>query len=181
MCCGKGRNSIWLAKQGAIMTGVDYSQVAITEAKRRAKDAGVGDRAHFLFHDVTRPLSLERESMDFAIDCFGSTDIETAHGRKQAFKNIRRLLRPSGYMMIYLLSTDDEYAQELLQRYPGPDTGSYINEGKYEKAFSEQEIKELYSDMKLISLERVPKRATFFAKEYRNNYIWAIFQKPEKK
>lgn len=179
MCCGKGRNSIWLAKQGVTMTGVDFSQVAIAEAKRRARKAAVTRKARFVFHDVTKPFELQAASMDFAIDCFGSTDIETAHGRLKAFRNIRRLLKPGGYVMIYLLSTDDEYAQELQRMYPGPEYGSYINEGKYEKAFSELEIKELYRDMKLITLERVPKKATFFDKEYRNNYIWAIFQKPE--
>lgn len=160
------------------MVGSDYSKVAIAEAKRRAKDAGLYRKVTFVFHDVTKPYDLPLESMDFAIDCFGSTDIETAHGRQKAFNNIRRLLKPGGYMMIYLLSTDDEYTQELLRKYPGPEYGSYINKGKYEKAFSEQEIKELYGDMDLLVLERIPKKVTFFDREYRNNYIWAVFQKP---
>lgn len=178
MCCGKGRNSIWLALQGIHMTGADYSKVAIAEANRRAEEAGVKNLADFIFHDVTKPYDIPPESLDFAIDCFGSTDIETAHGRQKAFNNIRRLLKPGGYMMIYLLSTDDEYARELYRKYPGPEYGSYINDGKYEKAFSEEEIKGIYDNMTLLTLERIPKKATFFEKEYQNNYIWAIFQKP---
>ena len=180
MCCGKGRNSIWLAKQGVTMIGADYSKAAITEAKRRAREAGVDKDVSFITHDATKPYDISRESMDFSVDCFGSTDIETAHNRKLAFQNIHRLLKPDGYMMIYLLSTDDEYSQELLRKYPGPEYGSYINDGKYEKAFSEQEIKELYGSMNMVVLERIPKKATYFEKEYRNNYIWAVFQKPEK-
>ena len=35
MGCGKGRNVIWLAQQGAVMQGFDFSQTAITEAKLR--------------------------------------------------------------------------------------------------------------------------------------------------
>jgi ubiquinone/menaquinone biosynthesis C-methylase UbiE len=180
MCCGKGRNSIWLANKGVKMVGVDYSPVAIVEAKRRAKTAGATQRVQFMVHDVTKRYDLPDGCMDFAFDCFGSTDIETEHGREKAFRNILRLLKPGGYMMIYLLSTDDEFSRDLLRQYPGPDFGSYIHpgNGKYEKAFSEQEIKELYGAMKLMTLERIPKKATFFDKEYRNNYIWAVFQKP---
>jgi ubiquinone/menaquinone biosynthesis C-methylase UbiE len=180
MCCGKGRNSIWLANQGIMMIGADYSQAAITEAKKRAKIARADKNVAFILHDVTKQFELADECMDFAFDCFGSTDIETARGRKRAFGNIVRLLKPGGYMMIYLLSTDDEYSRELLNQYPGPDYGSYIHpiNGKYEKAFSEQEIKELYGRMNLMVLKRIPKKATFFEKEYSNNYIWAVFQKP---
>jgi SAM-dependent methyltransferase len=179
MCCGKGRNSIWLAKQGVTMIGADYSKVAIAEARRRAVKVKTTGDVTFICHDATKPYDLPPESMDFAIDCFGSTDIETAHNRMLASQNIRHLLKPGGYMMIYLLSTDDEYSQELLRKYPGPEYGSYINDGKYEKAFSEQEIKELYGNMNMIVLERIPKKATFFQKEYCNNYIWAVFQKPK--
>lgn len=180
MCCGKGRNSIWLSKQGVTMIAADFSPVAIKEARLRAKATGVEKKVRFLLHDVTKPYDLPRESMDFAFDCFGSTDIETPTGRKKAFRNILRLLKPGAYMMIYLLSTEDEYSKELLSHYPGPDYGSFIHpiSGHYEKAFSEKEIKELYGDMELILLERVPKKATFFDKEYSNNYIWAILQKP---
>jgi SAM-dependent methyltransferase len=180
MCCGKGRNAIWLATQGISMIGADFSPTAIAEAKRRATKAGVGRKVHFLRHDVTKIYDLPYGTMDFAIDCFGSTDIETPSGRKKALRNILHLLRPGGYLMIYLLSTDDEYSQELLQQYPGPDTGSYIHpvNGKYEKAFSEREIKELYGDLKRVALKRIPKRATFFDREYSNKYIWAVFQKP---
>jgi SAM-dependent methyltransferase len=180
MCCGKGRNCIWLANQGAQMTGADYSRAAIAEAKHRAVTTSADNNVTFMFHDATKPYDLPLESMDFAFDCFGSTDIETAAGRKKAFHNVLNLLKPGGYMMIYLLSTDDEYSKDLLRRYPGPDYGSYIHpdNGKYEKAFSEDEIKELYGDLNLMVLERIPKKATFFDREYSNKYIWAVFQKP---
>src|SRR5580698_4980619 len=41
MCCGKGRNVIWLAQQGFQMIGADFSTAAIAEAKKRATTAGV--------------------------------------------------------------------------------------------------------------------------------------------
>ena len=39
--CGTGGNAIWLAEQGWTVTGVDYSDVAIGRAKRRADERGV--------------------------------------------------------------------------------------------------------------------------------------------
>ena len=39
--CGTGDNAIWLAKQQFQMSGVDVSEIAIAEAKKRAARAGV--------------------------------------------------------------------------------------------------------------------------------------------
>ena len=35
--CGKGRNVIWLAKQGIESTGIDFSQTTVEEAIKRAQ------------------------------------------------------------------------------------------------------------------------------------------------
>ncbi len=181
MCCGKGRNVIWLAQQGVTMSmGIDFSPAAITEAKKRAKAAGFSDNTQFFVHDATRPYPVKAASLDFAYDCFGSTDIESSDKRRQALDNLLATLKPGGYLMVYLLSTDDEFHHEMIRKHPGPDAGSFIHpvNGKYEKAFTEKEVKEIYKDLKLITLERVPKKATFFDKEYNCNHIWAILQKP---
>jgi ribosomal protein S18 acetylase RimI-like enzyme/SAM-dependent methyltransferase len=179
MCCGKGRNVIWLAKQGVNMIGIDFSAVAINEAQSRAKDTGVGTLAHFAVQDTTLPYPIKPASLDFAFDCFGSTDIESVDGREAARNNVIATLKPGGYLMLYLLSSDDEFQKEMIADSPGPDEGSFINpiNGKYEKSFSEEEIKGLYKELKLCTLERIPKKVTFFGKEYNCNYIWAVFQK----
>jgi SAM-dependent methyltransferase len=38
LACGAGRNAIWLAERGWRVTGVDYSEVALAEARRRAAE-----------------------------------------------------------------------------------------------------------------------------------------------
>jgi SAM-dependent methyltransferase len=38
--CGEGRNSVWLAKQGWSVTGVDFSNVALDKARRLAEVEG---------------------------------------------------------------------------------------------------------------------------------------------
>jgi SAM-dependent methyltransferase len=175
MCCGKGRNVIWLANQGVAMTGVDFSAFAIAEAKKRAKDIAT---AHFTVHDVTLPYLLQAGSLDFVIDCFGSTDIESVEGRVAARDNLIKILKPGGYYLTYLLSTDDEFHKMMIARHPGPEPGSFVHpvNGKFEKAFTEAEVREFYKDLKLVTLARLPKTATFEGKPYACNHIWAIFQ-----
>ncbi|MDZ7786054.1 MAG: class I SAM-dependent methyltransferase [Candidatus Saccharibacteria bacterium] len=179
MCCGKGRNVLGLAMKGVIATGLDFSPTAIEEAKRRAEQVGVSDQTDFIVQDVTKPFTIQPDSLDFAIDCFGSTDIESIEGREAALSNLIQVLKPGGYLMVYLLSTDDEFHKEMIKKHPGPDAGSFIHpvNGKYEKAFTEDEVKQFYSDLNLVTLERVPKKATFFGNEYNCNHIWAVFQK----
>lgn len=180
MCCGKGRNVIWFAQQGAHTIGIDFSPAAIAEAQKRAKDAGVEDKTRFIVQDATLPYPIDPNSLDFAFDCFGSTDIESKEGRIAALSNLIQVLKPGGYLMVYLLSSDDEFQNEMISKSPGPDAGSFIHtvNGKYEKSFTEDEVKNFYKDLKLCTLERVAKTDTFFGKEYKANHIWAVLQKP---
>ena len=41
LACGEGRNAVWLAEQGWQVTGVDFSEVALTKAARLAEERGV--------------------------------------------------------------------------------------------------------------------------------------------
>lgn len=48
--CGSGINAVWLAQQGFDVTGVDFNELAIERARRRADEAGVA--VHFVLADV---------------------------------------------------------------------------------------------------------------------------------
>jgi SAM-dependent methyltransferase len=50
LACGEGQNAIWLATLGWDVTGVDYSEVAISKARTRAERDGV--RVDFLVGDL---------------------------------------------------------------------------------------------------------------------------------
>lgn len=109
MGCGKGRNSIWLAEQGASMTAFDFSTAAIKEATKRASRARTPHDVHFSVHDATLPWPFEENSFDFAIDCFASTDIDSLAGRTFARNELFRVLKPNGCLLVYTLSTDDAF------------------------------------------------------------------------
>jgi methyl halide transferase len=48
--CGTGTNSVWLAQQGFEVTGLDVSPLAVEQAEKRARAAGV--KVNFLAADV---------------------------------------------------------------------------------------------------------------------------------
>jgi len=50
LACGLGRNAVWLAEHGWVVTGVDFSPVAIEQARARAAARGVD--ADFVLADL---------------------------------------------------------------------------------------------------------------------------------
>jgi SAM-dependent methyltransferase len=50
LACGEGQNAIWLAGRGWQVTGVDFSEVAVSKARARAEREGVA--ADFLCADL---------------------------------------------------------------------------------------------------------------------------------
>ena len=54
IACGMGRDSIYLARQGFRVLGVDFSVVALAEAMQRARAAGVRTHLAFVAADLTR-------------------------------------------------------------------------------------------------------------------------------
>jgi cyclopropane fatty-acyl-phospholipid synthase-like methyltransferase len=64
--CGAGNNSIYLARQGFEVTGVDISPTAIGIARRRARQQGV--KCNFIVADVLGELQELTGCFDFALD-----------------------------------------------------------------------------------------------------------------
>lgn len=94
--CGSGTNSVWLAKQGFAVTGVDFSDFALSKAAEQAKMAGLGDGIDFRLGDLTR-LDFQDASFD-TVFCIGVLmhipDVEAA------LAELVRLVRPGGALVI---------------------------------------------------------------------------------
>lgn len=95
--CGTGTNSLYLARHGWRVVGVDLAPTAIRQARRNAKEAGLSVEFHTA--DVTR-LDFLQPPFDLALDigCFHALDAEGwTHYRDQ----LCRLLRPGACFMLY--------------------------------------------------------------------------------
>jgi SAM-dependent methyltransferase len=89
--CGRGGPGMWLARNtGAVLTGVDGSAVAVTQAANRAGQFGLAERSHFVVGDLA-DTGLPAASADgvVCIDAFMFAADVVACARE-----VHRLLRP---------------------------------------------------------------------------------------
>lgn len=98
--CGTGTNSIYLARHGFTVVGVDFAEKAIMLAREKAKRAGVA--IAFYVADVSR-LDFLTEPFDlvFDIGCFHSVDASARPGYAQ---NLARLTHPGSLFLLYAFS-----------------------------------------------------------------------------
>lgn len=114
---GEGRNAIFLAKNGWQTTGVDLSDVAVEQAKKRAAEAGVkldavidGLDHYDLGHDRWDLIAL------FYVHAW-------YHGAKpHSVERLRAALKPGGLLVIEGFAGKEEYMfqpNELLHDFEG--------------------------------------------------------------
>jgi SAM-dependent methyltransferase len=91
LACGRGGPGMWLArKTGARLFGIDFSSVAVEQARRRAGSFGLSERARFDVADLVA-TRLPDESVDAAVcvDAF-----HFAADLPRAARETFRILRP---------------------------------------------------------------------------------------
>lgn len=91
--CGGGFTSEFLAKRGAIVTGVDQSKKLVEVASQHSKCQGLNIE---YLHADARNLPLEDRSFDIIICVDTLEHIQNYH---KVLSEIYRLLRPSGYFL----------------------------------------------------------------------------------
>jgi len=95
--CGTGTNAITLARHGWQVTGVDFAEIAVRKARRKAKRAGL--RIEFHTADVTHLWMLTRP-FDYALD-IGCLFTLSAAARGKYARELCRLIKPKGIFMLY--------------------------------------------------------------------------------
>ena len=105
--CGRGDFAIWLAKKYALadIVAVDFSEVAIATAQRRAVRAG--SPAHFQVDDSEK-LSFADATFDYVISCECLEHV--LHPDRMA-REIYRVLRPGGQ---FVLTTENYFNGMIL-------------------------------------------------------------------
>ena len=110
--CGSGGIGLWLAlRTGATLVGVDFSAIAIANAKRLAEDLGLSERARFVVEDFTK-TRLPDESADAVI----SVDALMFCDAACAVREIARLLKPGGRAAVVAAEAITEDAPAILPR-----------------------------------------------------------------
>jgi len=171
--CGKGRNSLYLAQNCFAVTGVDFIESAVKEAKLRAKNLKL--KANFSTLDITQSWPFADNSFNALIDC-NTTICVPDPDRSQAIAEIYRCLSPNGYYLFYGVGPTD-----LLKTNPGPEKNScfFPKSGKFEKQYSRSELISSYKNFgfKLIKIDELIKEAEIEGKMIKFPVWVAIFKK----
>jgi SAM-dependent methyltransferase len=110
--CGTGRNAIALASEVKRVEAMDFSAEALGIARRRSGAESV----NFTQGDVTKPLPFEDDSFDVATDIFVYFHQLADADRSSYRKEISRILKPGGILLVSLATVNDGY-------YSACDTG----------------------------------------------------------
>lgn len=95
VACGTGSGSLWMARRGLTVTGLDVSPVAVALAQQAAVELGLGDRCRF---DVA--------DLDAGLPAGLLLDVVLCHRFRapSLYDSMARRLRPGGLLAIAVLS-----------------------------------------------------------------------------
>jgi ubiquinone/menaquinone biosynthesis C-methylase UbiE len=155
--CGTGGDSLFLARQGLHVTGIDYSLVALRRARAKARAASLD--VAFRHGDMARPLPFADATFgavmsNVALHSFGDQPL------RQILREVRRVVHPAGLMLLHLNSLDDmPYRARLYPRVEelGP---HYYREahGQTMHFFGEEYCRDVLRDWMILELTHVPLR-----------------------
>jgi SAM-dependent methyltransferase len=125
MGCGAGPNLVWLAKRGIRVSGVDISPTALELCRRNLSHEGLGDRIGTLLEGSVTSLPFADSRFDGIIEAcvFQHLDRED---RAKAFQEVRRLLKPGGVFVGYMLDRGHSTYQLKKDQELSQDPGTVI-------------------------------------------------------
>jgi 2-polyprenyl-3-methyl-5-hydroxy-6-metoxy-1,4-benzoquinol methylase len=102
--CGAGNVSLWFARQGWRVRGVDIAPSAVEWARDNAAQAGLD--ARFDAGDVLTLEGVADRSVDLVLDGHCLHCIE-GPDRARVLSAVRRVLRPVGHLLVRTMCADD--------------------------------------------------------------------------
>lgn len=177
---GMGRNAIYLARVGFDVHALEYIEHAVKYTGGQARKENLEGRVHCHPIDIDKKWPFPDNYFDFAIDCFSSIDIETKKGRETYMNEMLRTLKPNGYIMVSVVSVNDELEGELMKKHPGKEKNSvyWPANGKFQKNYDEAELREFYHEFDILELKEITKPTFKLGKSYNATNFLVIIRKP---
>jgi ubiquinone/menaquinone biosynthesis C-methylase UbiE len=173
--CGKGRNALELARRDFSVAAFDISQEAVTTLQQRAQAQGLHIDARIGAMD--EPWPYPDNSFDFIVDDTASMSIGHLPGIAVCRDETFRVLAPGGYVAVTSLVNTDGF---LLRFPPGEEPGTIVTpDGKVEKLYSPEELREFYAQFRVIFQNLRSKHMKYpNGEEWDRQTMLTILQKP---
>lgn len=180
ICCGKGRNAIWLAAQGCRMTAFDFSETAIGEAKRRQERLKLLRAVDFKVLNAISPWPYASHSFDFVVDCYGTADLESTHERRYALDEALRILRPGGHYFLQIASPEIGFFATRYNCAPNSDPSTLVfPNGKIESIMTESELENWSHGLALVEVQRnIDTTLEICGQTEPYKYFWIVMRAP---
>lgn len=179
--CGKGRNSLYLARQGFIVYGLDFTPAAIDYLRQQALKEELAGKIHTVCQSVIDPWPFKAQSADIAIDTFCYKHQVKASDRAFYRAELLKALKPGGYYLLTLAAMDDGYYGPLLAQSPNREDRIITDPGNQIPSilFSREDIEaEFNSQFKLVSYQHRINQSEMYGVLYSRSMHRLVWQKP---
>jgi ubiquinone/menaquinone biosynthesis C-methylase UbiE len=154
--CGTGRHSIWLAGRGAAVTGIDFSEGMLEEARRKAGSGTV----RFLTHDLHQPLPFAAGTFDRVVS---GLVLEHLQGLDAFFAESRRVLRPAG-LAVFSAMHPAMFLKGVQARFTDPKSGERVQPGSVPHTIGDFAMAAVRAGFALEGVDEVAPDADFAAR-----------------
>jgi ubiquinone/menaquinone biosynthesis C-methylase UbiE len=113
--CGNGRNSIYLAKEGMNIIGIDFSRGLIKIAQNKMEWKEVAHRVNLMEGDIGS-LPLKNESVDAVLYIATLHHLPTPQERLQSLIEVKRCLKPGGSALISAWAQEQDKFKDNLKK-----------------------------------------------------------------
>ncbi len=178
--CGRGRNSIFLAKQGFDVYSVDFVPELIEELRYQSEMLGLCNRVHTYTRSLTEPWIFASQMFDVVVDTFCYKHQVEDVGKELYRQELARVMKPGGLYLLTLASINDGYYGSLLASSPQPDKHLIIDPATgigsilYTKEAIESEFTNSFS---LVHYECQKKNGLMHGKNYDRRTLVFIFSR----
>ncbi len=159
MGCGAGPTMIWLAEKGVKVSGIDISTNALDLARENFNRSGLNDRLMSLSEASVTDVPFKDESFDGIVEACVFQHLDKKE-RAAAFAEVRRLLKPGGIFVGYMLDVGHTVfkAKEVKEASDDPGT-LWLNDGSSKihltnlglcHFFRKQELIDLLTDFAIV-------------------------------
>lgn len=164
--CGRGKDSLYFAKQGCLVTALDIAASNLAILREAAEKGGV-ESIRSIEHDLSKPLPFSTKNFD-AVYAHLSLHYFDDANTKEIFSEVHRVLKPGGWFFVKCKSIDDPLYGK------GEKVGADMYcEGHVRHFFSENYMRECLEHFEIMHLA---KTASVYV-DYESAFIEAVTRK----